>query len=937
MSTQNKWLEKVRDVSITPLEVAKEYFNKDRYTPGKSSFWNGNGIWDHRSVGANEVIFETDGTYSYNVRFKEQIEQALREEGIPYYTFFTGGKSFHIHCWFEKIRFTSDNNRRIAKEAVKAGFMMRDIRKWLIRKICANAGILDDQIGDGKVIDTAPINFVDGKRKLIRAAGGKKQEWDKKHKATRYCHYKTYIDKDTKLKKKPIASNINEVRYPTQIHTFTLDEYEVIELMDHYLKHVEKRTIADEKLFDGKYCNLHGVTKIMDGLEVGKRSAGAQILAIACVLDELTREETSKIMHEYVEACEQIGHEFTHEEAMQWYEWVCSQPSHFWNCSLLKEIDCHETYQCQFCMSQHKEANELLNKKDILKSVEHALSQMVAGERKLAMSEYILFNSRHFKTDDEWMLPNDPVPQAMIIVSDSSSGKSFVTKQVLKLFPEEYIMIRSRLTKSVLNYMINQDYDGKIIFIEELQGFDETSNQLRLWISEGILRLHTVEDVKLEDGTTVKEEVLKETTGQPVIITTTAQDRVDRELMNRIWVLSTDLSKEQTKTIMEYQDRMERGLYPKGIELEIQRLRDLQHELKPFHFLVPFMDMNLLKIPYSDIKVRRDYKKLVTMIKCVALLYQRQRIIAKDLQDREYIVCSFEDFQNAIRYIDENMEATFNGLSAEQVGVLQELRNNFGGSSPEDIIEFDLSDVQRVTSRHYQKCYTVMKTLENFGFVRTERGEKNRAIFTLVKNKELQHLNLPTFNELKNMFDFDDWFRKNDDFSFLFFSGSPLFTPKKVYSVDDNNQKCLEVLAAYGVEKTGKSGTPPEKQKTQSESRAGVKAENGRLPVFENSKCGYRENFRLYKGEDEESKKRNIMQNPRLRKTEKTENVIIGESQIPTKNKVTSFIKESKNNPVPFEELNEIFKNEKELEIVLNALKREGDIFETKPGRYVIL
>lgn len=917
--SQDEWFKKIKEVSLSPFQVTKEFLNSNSYTPGKVRLWKEVGHWDHRTVCENEVIFETDSTYAYNRKFKKQIENALEEEGIPFYTFFSGGKSFHIHCFFNKIKFKNKDNAKVAKKAIEMGFSYREVRKWLIYKVCRLAGIQEEAIGDGKVIDTAPISFSSGKQHLIRAAGGKKQVWDKKNKETRYCHYKTYIAPDVNVDKKPIITNTSDVKFPEELQTFEVDEYELMEAVQLFIERAEDKPVVDMKNFKGKYLGIHGVTKILDGLKSGHRSAGAQVISIACVLDGVSREEANTIMDDYVKACSQSNNEFTLEEAMQWYDWVADQPAHFWNCSLLRNLEVHDDPYCQFCNSQHKEALELLEKKDVLKSVEQCIVQLVAGELKLAMTEYILFNSRHFPTDDDWELPNDPKPQAMIIASDSSSGKSYVTKKVLKLFPEEQVLVRSRLTKSVLNYMVTQNYDGKIIFIEELQGFDESSNQLRLWISEGVLRLNTVENVKLPDGTIVNEEIIKETKGQPVIITTTAQDEIDRELMNRVWILSTDMSKQQTKTIMKFQDKMEQGLY-RDLDKEIQKLQDMQREIRPYHFIIPFMDMEVMNIPYDNVKVRRDYKKLIDMVKCVALLYQRQRIILKDKQDREYILCSFMDFHKALQYIDDNMNATFNSLSAEQINLLMKLRSEFLPIIEGDEIEFDHTDIQQITGLHYNKCYTIMKVLVNLGFVSEHRGEHNKSMFKIVKEKELAHLSLPTFDELKNLFDYEKWLAQNDRFQFLVFEGgTPVFAKKW----SDFDQK---VLDAYSLKKTENGGDPLQKPKTESPSTTVVTNENEVSSVFVNSEVRNKKNFgSVYKDENIAQKNSDSVQY----KISKTES--------PTKSAVIQAIKSSKKNPTPFEEIADAFIDTSGLDVLLESMKRTGDIYEPREGKYIIL
>ena len=72
---------------------------------------------------------------------------------------------------------------------------------------------------------------------------------------------------------------------------------------------------------------------------------------------------------------------------------------------------------------------------------------------------------------------------------EASSGKTYVMKAVASLYgvEDEDYFVYSRFTKASLNHIeeLSEDWKGKIVIIEELQGSRDVVEQLRVAISEG--------------------------------------------------------------------------------------------------------------------------------------------------------------------------------------------------------------------------------------------------------------------------------------------------------------------------------------------------------------------------------------------------------------------------------------------------------------------
>lgn len=721
----------------------KKYTPRLRYTPDKFE------IYDDRTVGINEIIWDLDfSSYKKNAKYAKKIIETLQNRRIPPLICATGGKGIHIHTIFNPIQFTNEENKTLFKTALSYQLDWKHIRLWIFNKILDESGINEGLRGKGKPFDTAPItfNYHQGTQHLIRAIGGRKIEVDEIE-GSETTRYKTWIPTAEFNDKKVSITNFEQVRFPEDIPTFNIDEPELVHFLNNFVQNQQKQSIIPEQVrYTGKYTELDGVLKIREGLPAGQRNAGATVLAIASKIDGYTLEESKQLMSSYVKKCSQSGHKFTDEEAFHWLRWIYIHESPFWNCSLLKDLNVHEDQTCEYCQEKYKEANKLLTQTSILQQIKEVLDQEIIGEDHNKMLIFLLLLSKDFPSETGrrgWNMFGDPQSQNIILSCDSSSGKSWIIKKILDIFGEEntdYFII-SRITKNALNYYTDINMDGKIVFIEELQGLDENTSQLRVWMSEGKLSLQTVEKTINEEGLEVNALIKKNTVGQPVFVTNQAEGVVETQLNNRSWVLSLDTTSGQTKDILSFQDKVNKGQITIN-KTKKRMIVDAIKQLKPYHFKIDFADFEAMGIPVADVRARRDYQKFLTLIKCSAYLYQRQRKIEVDENHNEYVVCDIKDYNIARQYSESVLGATFSGLTNAQIDLIQTIRN-----SPWNA-EFMISDVMRVCGKTQPHWYGMLKQLEDLGYVISEKSAGKSTRYELVMDKAVNVINLPNGEEL---------------------------------------------------------------------------------------------------------------------------------------------------------------------------------------------
>lgn len=755
INKQKEYIKKLTDIAMGPIQCANNFLNQTtkQYTPGKRTDPSKFQICDHITVVPNQIIFELDAT-SYNSNFiiAQKIINVLEQVGAPYYIYSSGGKGIHIEMFFAKPNFTNTEIKTLFTEALSFNLSFKDIRIWLFNKIIEESGINKDIVGSGKTIDTNAIMFDDlnNKTRLIRCVGGRKMFYNKITEETT-TFYKTYIPKDMFTSKQIKEDNIENINYPTELKTYQIDENEFGQFLFNYINYCnDNKKIKLEKIDlkkTGGYLNLESIKRIREGLGQGQRNLGAQILAIAMANDKIGKDDRIAIMKDYVSKCSQVGDRFTIEEAMGWITWVESQPDIFWNCSLVDNAGLHDAALCEVCLKKHKDAINFLQQVTLLDQIKEVLDFEIIGEDENKMLMFLLMLSKDFpsKTGKPgWAVIGDPMSQNIILSADSSSGKTYMTKKILDIFGEkdqDYFII-SRTTKNAINYYTDQNMDGKIIFIEELQGLDDNTQQLRVWMSEGELNLNTVEKVRNEDGIEVNAQVKKKTVGQPVFITNQAEGKIEDQLNNRSWVLGLDVSGEQTQKILDFQDKLDMGTI-KIDETKKRKIKDALKQLRPYHFRIDFLDNSFLKIPTNDVRSRRDYQKFKTLIKCSAYLHQKQREIIIE-NGKEYIKCDIKDYEIAKKYAENILGATFSGLTTAQIDLI-----NFLKKQPWNQ-EFLISDIMRNLGKTQPYWFGQLSQLVDLGYLNCDRqGPGKSNIYTLNLYRVINIINLPSGDEIK--------------------------------------------------------------------------------------------------------------------------------------------------------------------------------------------
>ncbi len=301
-------------------------------------------------------------------------------------------------------------------------------------------------------------------------------------------------------------------------------------------------------------------------------------------------------------------------------------------------------------------------------------------------------------------------PIALVILGESSAGKSYLVKNVL--FPyfdrDDRIIHVSRVTGPALN-RLQENLNGKILFVDELSGTDKATEQLRVMISEGNLTL--LASVFDDKGRVLEKSKKIVTEGTPVFITTTTNATLENELNTRMFVTSIDESEEQTRNILNMKGK--RAATPQ-LATEITpdpRFHLLIESLQPVkQVLIPYGERLSQVFPASTIKARRDFDKLTEMIEICAFIHQHKRPMLK-LAGEYYLIALPVDFFLAWRIIDEATSETLTSLNKR----LRKIMNIFNAEQ-----RYTVQTVAQLTGYTASRANELLRELSDHSFLLRE-------------------------------------------------------------------------------------------------------------------------------------------------------------------------------------------------------------------------
>lgn len=266
---------------------------------------------------------------------------------------------------------------------------------------------------------------------------------------------------------------------------------------------------------------------------------------------------------------------------------------------------------------------------------------------------------------------------SLAIKGESSSGKSWLLKNCLKVFPEEFYFEYTSMSDKALIYS-DKDFRHKFIIFYEFKGQNDEINYLvRTLMSEGRLKYEYT-----ATGDRDYKTVVIDKEGPTGFITTTTDPQVFDENETRIFSLFIDESESQTQAVIDLIADRYAQENPKVPQAEMERWQNIQRVLKPSPVIIPYSTWLAQHMPVKKVRIRRDFERILMAISVCALLHQSQRrIVRKDGQ--EYLEASVVDYLMVKELLEGTLIETVEGTSPKTemlVRMVQEIYSGKGAA-----------------------------------------------------------------------------------------------------------------------------------------------------------------------------------------------------------------------------------------------------------------
>lgn len=322
---------------------------------------------------------------------------------------------------------------------------------------------------------------------------------------------------------------------------------------------------------------------------------------------------------------------------------------------------------------------------------------------------------------------------SVVIKNPSSAGKSALVNAILEMLPQSWVVRFSRITANALFYLRNKDLSRKVLFIDEVAGSEDSGYAIRISISEGELSVLV----------TVKNPVSQQLEAQEIripakcmaYVSTTTRVTLSEEDETRILDMFLDESEKQTKLILEAQakpvDDERVGRAKRVAQAALWQLECIPVE-------VPYSLLLAKRFPTKKLRARRDFPKLLALIRACCLLHQAQR----GMNQNGKLVATVQDYAIVRDLAKIVLSATLKGMTPQEEQVLDHILQSLKN---EEFTVRNLRDSHPAIS--YDRLKKIVTQLRDKGTLSWNGKQGWESKYKFVEDSRTA-LELPTTEEL---------------------------------------------------------------------------------------------------------------------------------------------------------------------------------------------
>jgi len=358
---------------------------------------------------------------------------------------------------------------------------------------------------------------------------------------------------------------------------------------------------------------------------------------------------------------------------------------------------------------EREEALQLLKDPQLLGRVQDDLTTIgIVGEDRVKALVLLIATSRKMSKG-----------LAATIKGSSSAGKNHLVRTVVSFMPEEEVQEFTQLSPKALYYMGEDGIKNKLVICTEIAGREGAEYSVRTLISEPSIT--SAIPVRDQESGPFQTQVSK-VNGPIAYLDTTTVFNLHKENATRLFELYLNEGESQTRAILQEQAR-EVSEEAFAIEEERKRTKRVHQNAQrllrtDLEVIIPYS--RLIEYPPSDVRARRDFQKLLNLIKVVAYYHQFQRKIESTKDGRQYIEATLVDYELAYNIAKETFVETLDDLDKRYRDVLETVKKTLKQLRR---VEFDRDDVASWFGRRKHKLSSVFNELERKEYFLDPKGQ----------------------------------------------------------------------------------------------------------------------------------------------------------------------------------------------------------------------
>ncbi len=316
-------------------------------------------------------------------------------------------------------------------------------------------------------------------------------------------------------------------------------------------------------------------------------------------------------------------------------------------------------------------------------------------------------------------------PVSLVVKGGSAGGKSYSTRNTLRLFPPDDLYQVTAGSQRFLIFTEQEFFHKTIVMFEatalrevaEKRDGDITAMLVRTLLSEGQLIYDITE--RGEDGKMGTRRIIKR--GPTNLIVTTTADNLHHENETRLLSLAVDESEEQTRAVM-VKTALRRNQLAPAEPPDLGPWHELFHWLKhhgEHRVYIPYAGYLAKTAAASVVRMRRDFGVLLGMIEAHAVLHQVTR--KRDQHGR--ILATAADYTAAVDILADAFAITSGKKVKDAVRKAVTAVEELGGAAA----DVTVAQVARHLRRDRSRATRGLKEAADLGYLTNQESREGRA------------------------------------------------------------------------------------------------------------------------------------------------------------------------------------------------------------------